>query len=281
MKQNFQILQSRYRSYQHIYTDGSKDGEKVGCAFISGNHSSSLRIPDGSFDFTAEAKAIVLALDFINNCSLYDKFVIFSDSLSVLKALNHTSSRNTQIQKVLEKHHEIAKTNEIIFCWLQSHINIHGNETADRKAKEALNLNMSMFEIPFNNFKPFINKYILSKWQTLWNADIFNKLHAIKPTLGNNSSVVRNLRREEVVFTRLRIGHTRITHSYLLNREEQPFCIACNQFITVKHILIDCVDFSQIRNKYFQANDLTQLFQDVSIDDFLSFLKDINLFNKI
>ena len=88
-------------------------------------------------------------------------------------------------------------------------------------------------------------------------------------------------RREEVVFIRLRIGHTRITHSYLLNREEQPFCIACNQFITVKHILIDCVDFLQIRNKYFQANDLTQLFQDVSIDNILSFLKDINLFNKI
>ena len=191
MKQNFQILQSRYRSYQHIYTDGSKDGEKVGCAFISGNHSSSLRIPDGSSVFTAEAKAIDLALDFINNCSLYDKFVIFSDSLSVLKALNHTSSRNTQIQKVLEKHREIAKTNEIIFCWLPSHINIHGNETADRKAKEALNLNMSTFKIPFNNFKPFINKYILSKWQTLWNADIFNKLRAIKPTLGNNSSVIR------------------------------------------------------------------------------------------
>ena len=81
MKQNFQILQSRYRSYQHIYTDVSKDGEKVGCAFISGNHSSSLRIPDGSSVFTAEAKAIDLALDFINNCSLYDKFVIFSDSL--------------------------------------------------------------------------------------------------------------------------------------------------------------------------------------------------------
>ena len=92
MKQNFRILQSRYRSYQHIYTDGSKVGEKVGSPFISGSHSSSLRIPDGSSVFTAEAKAIDLASDFINNCSLYDKFVFFSDSLSVLKALNHTSS---------------------------------------------------------------------------------------------------------------------------------------------------------------------------------------------
>ena len=79
--------------------------------------------------------------------------------MSVFKSLKHTSPRNTQIQKVLEKHYEIAKTNEIIFCWLPSRINITSNETADRKAKEALNLNMSMFEIPFNNYKPFINKW--------------------------------------------------------------------------------------------------------------------------
>ena len=49
---------------------------------------------------------------------------------------------------------------------------------------------------------------------------MFNKLHAIKPNIGNDSSAIRNLRREEVVITRLRIGHTRITHSYLLNHEE-------------------------------------------------------------
>ena len=38
MKQNFHILQSRYTEYRHIYTDRSKDGEKVGCAFLYGNH---------------------------------------------------------------------------------------------------------------------------------------------------------------------------------------------------------------------------------------------------
>ena len=78
LKQNFQVLQSRYTEYQHIYTDGSKDGEKVGCAVLSGNHCNSLRIPDGSSVFTAEAKAIDLALDFINSCFLSDKFLIFS-----------------------------------------------------------------------------------------------------------------------------------------------------------------------------------------------------------
>ena len=281
MKQNFHILQSRYTEYQHIYTDGSKDGEKVGCAFLYGNHFSSLRIPDGSSVFTAEAKAIDLALDFIDSCFLHDKFLIFSDSLSMLKALNHTSSKNSQIQKLLEKHQKIANTKEILFCWLPSHVGIIGNEIADRKAKDSLHLNMSTFEIPFNSFKPLINKYILSEWQKSWDTATFNKLHAIKPVVGNNSSAIRNVRREDVVITRLRIGHTRFTHSYILNREEQPFCIACNQHITVKHILTDCIDFLKDRNKYFQVRDLRQLFQDVPVDNILSFLKDTNLFNKI
>ena len=52
------------------------------------------RIPDDSSIFTAEAKAIDLALDFISTCDANNKFIIFSDSLSVLKAMNHTSSKN-------------------------------------------------------------------------------------------------------------------------------------------------------------------------------------------
>ena len=56
-----------------------------------------MHIPDGSSVFTAEAKAIVLALGFVKTFAYTDKFVIFSDSLSVLQALNHASSKNSQI----------------------------------------------------------------------------------------------------------------------------------------------------------------------------------------
>ena len=98
-------MQSCYKNYQQIYSDGSKEDSKVGCAVISDNHSNMQRIPDDSKIFTAEAKAIDLALDFI--CDANKKFIIFSDSLSVLKAMNHTSSKNPQIQKLLGKCHEL------------------------------------------------------------------------------------------------------------------------------------------------------------------------------
>ena len=61
-------MQSRYKNYQQIYTDGSKEDSKVGCAVISDNHNNMQRIPDDSSIFTAEAKAIDLALDFISTC---------------------------------------------------------------------------------------------------------------------------------------------------------------------------------------------------------------------
>ena len=174
LKDDFRKMQSRYKNYQQIYTDGSKEDSKVGCAVITDSHSNMQRIPDDSSIFTAEAKAIDLALDFINTCDADNKFIIFSDSLSVLKAMNHTSSKNPQIQKLLEKCHEILANKEIVLCLIPSHIGLQGNEMVDKQAKTSLSLESTSFKIPFSNFKPSINKYILEEWQTSWNNSIGN-----------------------------------------------------------------------------------------------------------
>ena len=47
MKSNFQELKSHYMDYKHIYTDGSKDDMKVGCAVVSDDYSETMRIPKG------------------------------------------------------------------------------------------------------------------------------------------------------------------------------------------------------------------------------------------
>ena len=281
LKDDFRKMQSRYKNYQQIYTDGSKEDSKVGCAVISDNHSNMQRIPDDSSIFTAEAKAVDLALDFISTCDANNKFIIFSDSLSVLKAMNHTSSKNPQIQKLLEKCHELLTYKEIVLCWIPSHIGIQGNEMVDKQAKTSLSLEPTSFKIPFSNFKPSINKYILEEWQTSWNNSIGNKLLDIKPTIGEYQSVVRNIRREEVVLARLRLGHARVTHSYLLQGEEHPQCVGCDAPFTVRHFLLECGDFAQVRNNCFHVNNMKELFQDIHIDSIMTFLRQINLFNKI
>ena len=249
MKSNFQELKSHYIDYKHIY----KDDMKVGCAVVSDDFSETMRISDGSSILTAETKANDLALDSIADCETSNKFVIFSDSLSVLKSLDHTSSKNPQIQKILKKHHGLAECNGIIYCWIPCHIGIVGNEYVDQKAKDSLNVHPTNFLLPYSIFKPFINRYIVNKWQQIWNNSVGNKLFEIKPVIGQSQPVVRNVRQEEVVLACLRIGHTRITNSYLLKREELPYCLGCDALFTVRHLLLECGDFSHIRNKYFHV----------------------------
>ena len=121
----------------------------------------------------------------------------------------------------------------------------------------------------------------MEEWQTSWNNSIGNKLLDIKPTIGEYQSVVRNIRREEVVLARLRLGHTRVTHSYLLQGEEPPQCVGCDAPFTVRHFLLECGDFTQVRNNCFHVDNMKELFQDIHIDSIMTFLRQINLFNKI
>ena len=50
------------------------------------------------------------------------------------------------------------------------------------------------------------------------------------------------------VLSRFRIGHTRITHFYLL-KEEQPMCHASQTAHTIIHIFIECIDLAPSREK--------------------------------
>ena len=82
------------RTQQRKQTTHQEDGHSHGGRPThTHSHNEKIRLPDGPSIFTAESKAIDMALDYVMNNSLENKFVIFSDSLSVLKSLNHTSSK--------------------------------------------------------------------------------------------------------------------------------------------------------------------------------------------
>ena len=175
--------------------------------------------------------------------------------------------------------HRILLSCRLILLWIPGHVGIAGNEKVDKAAKAALNLPQTEMKLPYSDFKPLITNFIKSNWQNSW-SQITSKLSEVQPTVGTCGRS-RASRREEVVLSRLRIGHTYITHGYLLRRDDPPFCHACNQPFTVRHFLIECSDFKQTRDQYFDVPSLKDLFNSVSVSKIFNFLRTISLYDKI
>ena len=265
-------------NFSTIFTDGSKSSEGVGCAFIHGNTSSSLHLPTIASIFSAETVAILKALEYIESCSL-KKSLIFSDSLSVLQSLKQMNFKNPLILQTLLKLDSLSLEYDIKLIWIPGHIGLSGNEKADRAAKSALDLPLTDFDLPFSDYKPLAASYICTKWQESWDQAIHNKLHTIKPKIGM-TKLPSLTRKEQVVITRIRLGHSNLTHSYLFNRGDAPMCYGCDKPFTIHHILTDCAEFSHVRPNYYTFDNIYDIFNNVHPNTILNFLRDIDLYDR-
>ena len=162
------------------------------------------------------------ALRYVKSTTKRKKFVIFGDSKSVLQALLSKWDHPTvqTIMRFLVFLHTIHKT--VIFCWLPSHMGIYGNERADSAAKAALQKDVSECLISYTDAYQYISQYVRDLWQSEWDTAVNNKLHATKPLIGEQPSAYRSVRRDEVVLSRLKLGHSYLTHSYLLKGDPPP-----------------------------------------------------------
>ena len=95
--------------------------------------------------------------------------------------------------------------------------------------------------MPFSDPKPFTAKYVYQVWQKEWDETglVSNKFHEILPKLPDKLLSFYNTRKENTVLNRLHIGHSYLTHCFILRREEALVSVACGAAITVKHILIE------------------------------------------
>ena len=97
-----------------------------------------------------------------------------------------------------------------------------------------------------------------SLFQAKWGICVGKKLHEINEIVLPSSKICSYNRKEDGVLIRLRIGHSRLTHRHYLAYEDPPE-LPCNSPLTIKHILLECVDTADIRKKYFNCPDLKTL----------------------
>ena len=116
----------------------------------------------------------------------------------------------------------------------------------------------NFYKIPCTDLETKINKYVQHR-QHHWSNKKYNKLLEIKSILREWKQNFRKSQREEVISSRLHIGHTRITHSYMLKEEQYPMCHVCQTAYTIKHVLIEYIDLAPTREKYYKKGWMKEL----------------------
>ncbi|GFR18568.1 RNase H domain-containing protein [Trichonephila clavata] len=137
----------------------------------------------------------------------------------------------------------------------RGHAAITGNELDDTAARSATG-SSERFPIPYSDLKSCFRQKLQSVWQSNWDQQTENKLHSVMPVLAPTVPSSSN-RREQVIWTRLHLGHTRLTHRHLLFGEPPPYCEICNVPLSVKHILCDCPYSNHLKHRLFNSVDFT------------------------
>ena len=249
----FRAFTLQFPDFRRFFTDGSKQNGSTGCAFTLNNAYFSHKLHPYISVFTAELFAIREALRYICEHRV-PKALICSDSQSALRAIAAHKSEHcvlVEISELLVKVSHIGCT--CIFLWIPGHCGIAGNVRADHWAKRAHTKPvMTHINVSYREFLPRIRERVAERFANLWQEYRDTFLKEIKPIAGLWSSSIRTNRREEIVLARLRLGHTVLTHSYIIDRLAPPLCPSCQLPQTVPHVLLDC-------QKYRRQRQLLQL----------------------
>ena len=131
------------------------------------------------------------------------------------------------------------------------HVGIRRNEEVDGAATTAAaNPEVTFNPVPHLDTKCHAKRFINASFQDIWSNTTSNaKLKSIKPNANPWPIVKSDNRRDVRVLNRLRIGHTRLTHKFLLQTPHVfPQCQRCPDILTVRHML-NCPGLARLRTK--------------------------------
>ena len=301
-KNNFTTEELKQSFYEHkhdsrisMYTDGSKSDNGTGAGVVVFRKCTNeyvyepyrLKLNKLASIFSAELVALEAAVNSIKKAK-NTSCTIYSDSKSALQAILKYDSKNPIVQNIHILLLNIKENNtKVKFCWVPAHCGIKGNEIADKIAKESTKFSTNCNNpILFSDIKAFLKQQVNKKWKQTWNLEVDNKLFGVDSSIGKKDFSGFSTRLEEIKFTRLRLGHTKMTHSFRLLGEPQPECNICECPLTVKHILIECPVYEQKRIGFLGHHelniyDILERGNFVKIKNIFNFVKEIGLFSEI
>ncbi|XP_043257979.1 uncharacterized protein LOC122400522 [Colletes gigas] len=279
LKSLYTELSNEYPHHTQIVTDASKSGQGTGCAVCTPEHELLFRLPETFTVFTSEALAVLQALKYIEETT-HNKSIILTDSKSTLLALQNLETNNSVIQNIIELNETLKRDKrEVLYSWVPAHIGIEGNEKADTAAKLASSSTaiMKYEQATHQDLQKYCTKALTGVWNEEWRNSRPTKLHKVRNNIYDFNPALPLNRKDQVKTTRLRIGHSSWTHSYLITKTEPNSCDICNVENTIEHILTICPKYNMKRIQHKLQNSLTILREIDSCKKVLNLLKDIKV----
>ena len=160
----------------------------------------------------------MIALRYIHY-SNYQFCTLYTDSYNALQLIQTFPTVQPIVHAILDWLFRIAVHKKTVhFCWVPSHVGVAGNEEVDRLASEAVNTKSEPLSVPATDYYSAFSKCLNSRWQTFWSSITSNKLRTVKTSVTPWLAPCHRNRRWETALARLRIGHTRLPHGFLMDR---------------------------------------------------------------
>ena len=254
-----------YKDYLQIYTDASvnKTGQSGAAFYIPAqNVQISVKLSDHTASTTAELLAIKTALQFINSTQIKKtEIAILTDSSSSTQAIEaHHSKQQTTEAQIMDIAAELKRRQvHITIVWVPSHTGLHGNETADRLAKQAATKHKVDIKISatLRDFKQILEQDALQQWQAMYDKSTTARQYKlIEKTVSTTVKYTSKHRHQETLITRLKLGKCRL-HNCLhrINRHDTGHCDTCHVPETVEHFILNC----PASNIFYKSSTVTTL----------------------
>ncbi|MCG8431297.1 MAG: hypothetical protein MJA29_09010, partial [Candidatus Omnitrophica bacterium] len=262
-----ETIDSYPASWIQIYTDGSafKGTTFAGYGIL-------LKYPDGSFleysdscgttcsNYEAEILALQTATQLVHQqFELGEKnptnIVMFTDSKSTLQALETQENSHIDIENLTKEINNLLTSYDVHLTlqWVPGHTDVHGNEAADRLAKEGAKKEQPTKPCSMNTVRQVLRNDSKEEWLNRWATGFTGRVmhkHMNRPKRNDKINTLK--REQQSLIFQLRTGHSKL--NYHLNRINPTIPANCRNCPhpceTVEHVLFECPKLQQIRQRF-------------------------------
>ncbi len=278
---------SANKGYVMIYTDGSGINKKVGAAAVSPDIGSPYGIylgPSNWFTvYSAELHGVLQALTMtaVHREEVGTrKVIINTDNQASIQAIGDPGKHSGQIYVIQAVHLvNILREQEIEveLHWIPAHVDIDGNEWADKKAKEATGwrerkvhnnnegidtnetAERSIYQMRMiSTVRTAIRSHAMKEWTRDWTEETRGSaLKRIQPTPSQRIQLLhKNVKRaKSSLITQMRtgkIGLKAFLYSRWVPGVEDESCECGSSKETVRHILLECKLYHKRRREWWK-----------------------------